>query len=84
VGVQDFPLADGEPGEGPLPRRALIDRIAGDPIVPGAPATERLLAWLDVQLPPFHPDSVVPTDQGVRIEFAYVSGADALVSASAP
>ena len=84
VGVQDFPLADGEPGEGPLPRRALIDRIAGDPTLPGAPATERLLAWLDAQLPPFHPDSVVPTDQGVRIEFAYVSGADALVSASAP
>jgi hypothetical protein len=84
VGIQDFPLGDGEPGEGPLPRRALVDRIAGDPVLPGAAATERLLAWLEAQLPPFHPDSVVPTDEGVRIEFAYVSGADALVSGSAP
>lgn len=84
VGVQDFPLADGEPREGPLARRALVDRLAGDPLVPGAPATERLVAWLEAQLPPFAPDAVTSTEQGVRIEFAYVSAPDALVSASAP
>ncbi len=84
IGVQDFPLADGEPREGPLARRALVDRLAGDPLVPGAPATERLVAWLQAQLPPFAPDAVTSTEQGVRIEFAYVSAPDALVSASAP
>ena len=84
VGVQDFPLADGEPGEGPLARRALVDRIAGDPLLPGTPATERLVAWLEAQLPPFAADSVVATERGVRIEFAYVSDPDALVSSSTP
>jgi hypothetical protein len=84
VGVQDFPLADGEPSKGPLARRALVDSLAGDPLLPGAPATERLVAWLKAQLLPYAPDSVVSTEQGVRIEFAYVSAPDALVSASAP
>jgi hypothetical protein len=84
IGVQDFPLADGEPGDGVLARRALVDRMAGEPLTPGAPATERLVAWLEAQLPPFAPDSVVATEQGVRIEFAYVSAPDALVSASTP
>jgi hypothetical protein len=84
IGVQDFPLAAGEPSEGPLARRVLVDHLAGDPLVPGAPATERLVAWLEAQLPPFAPDAVTSTEQGVRIEFAYVSAPDALVSASAP
>ena len=84
VGVQDFPLADGEPGEGALAGRALVDRLAGDPLLPGTPATERLVAWLEAQLPPYAPDSVVSTEQGVRIDFAYVSAPDALVSASSP
>jgi hypothetical protein len=84
IGVQDFPLADGEPSEGPLARRVLVDHLAGDPLVPGAPATERLVAWLEAQLPPFAPGAVTSTEQGVRIEFAYVSAPDALVSASAP
>ena len=84
VGIPDLPLADGEPREGPLARRALVDRIGEDPVLPGSPATERLLAWLEAQLPPFAPDSMASTDEGVHIDFAYVSAADALVSASAP
>ena len=51
---------------------------------PGAPATERLLAWLDAQQPPFAPASVTSTDAGVLVEFSYVSTPDALVSGSAP
>ena len=57
-GVQDLPPAPGEPDDGPPARRALVDRLGGGPLRPGAPATERLLAWLDAQLPPFAPDSV--------------------------
>jgi hypothetical protein len=53
-------------------------------LAPGAPATDRLVAWLEAQLPPFAPDSVVATEQGVRIGFDYVSAPDALVSAAAP
>jgi hypothetical protein len=84
VGVQDFPLAEGEPDEGPLARRVLVDALGGAPLPPGAAATERLVAWLDAQLPPFAPDSVEVTDGGVLISFRYVSAPDALVTSTAP
>jgi hypothetical protein len=84
VGIRDFPLSDGEPDEGPLARRALVDAVGGAPLPPGAPATERLLAWLDAQLPPFAPDSVAVTDGGVLISFRYVPAPDALVTRTAP
>jgi hypothetical protein len=84
VGVQEFPLAEGEPDEGLLARRAMVDAVGGAPLPPGAVATERLVAWLDVQLPPFAPDSVEVTDGGVLISFRYVSAPDALVTSTAP
>jgi hypothetical protein len=84
VGVQDFPLAEGEPDGGPPARRMLVDRVGEQPLVPGAPATERLLAWLDAQLPPFAPDEVGLTEDGVLIAFRYASAPDALVTRSAP
>ena len=82
--MQDLPPAPGEPDDGAPARRALVDRLAEDALPPGAPATERLLAWLDAQQPPFAPASVTSTDAGVLIEFWYVSTPDALVSGSAP
>ncbi len=84
VGVQDLPPAPGEPDDGAPARRALVDRLAADALPPGAPATERLLGWLDAQQPPFAPASVTSTDAGLLVEFGYVSAPDALVSGSAP
>jgi hypothetical protein len=84
VGMPDLPPAPGEPDDGAPARRALVDRLASDALPRGAPATERLLAWLDAQQPPFAPTSVTSTDAGVLVEFSYVSTPDALVSGSAP
>lgn len=84
VGVADFPAAPEEPQGGPLARRALVDRLGDDALLPGAPTTERLLAWLGAQLPPFAPDAFEVTDDGVLIEFRYVSAPDALVTRSTP
>jgi hypothetical protein len=84
VGVQDLPAEPGEPDAGAPARRALLDRLAADALTADAPATERLLAWLDAQQPPFAPASVTSTDAGVLVGFTYVSAPDALVSGSAP
>lgn len=84
VGVADFPAAPGEPQSGTLARRALVDRLGDDALLPAAPATERLVAWLDAQLPPFAPDSFEVTDDGVLIVFRYASAPDALVTRSTP
>lgn len=84
VGVRDFPLADGEPDDGPPARRVLLESLGGEPLAPGAAATERLLNWLDAQLPPFAPDAVGVTEGGVLVSFRYVSAPDALVTRSAP
>jgi hypothetical protein len=62
----------------------MVDAVGGSPLPPGAVATERLVAWLDAQLPPFAPDSVEVTDGGVLISFRYVSAPDALVTSTAP
>ena len=84
VGLADFPTPPGELQGGALARRALVNRLGDDALIPGAPATERLVAWLEAQLPPFAPDSFVVTDNGILIDFRYVSAPDALVTRSTP
>jgi hypothetical protein len=87
VGVGDFPSAPGEPAppaDGALARQALVTSLGGNPLTPGAAATDRLLAWADAQVPPFAPDAVTVTADGVLISFRYVSGPDALVTTSTP
>ena len=52
-------------------------RVPGDPA-----ATDRLVAWLEAQLPPVVPDEVQVTDDGVLVAFRYVSDPDAVVTAA--
>ena len=47
-------------------------------------ATDRLLAFLEAQLPPFAPDAVDVTDDGVLVGFRYESAPDAVVTANTP
>ena len=84
AGVADFPAAPGEPADGPLARRVLVDRLGADPLGPGLPATDRLLTFLDAQLPPFAADTVEVTDDGVLVGFRYESAPDRLVEESTP
>ncbi len=84
VGVADFPPAPGEPIEGPLARHVLLDRVGSERVVPGEQATDRLLAFLEAQLPPFAPDAVSVTPDGVLVGFHYESAPDAVVTANTP
>jgi hypothetical protein len=56
----------------------------GRPLTPGIPLTDRLVAYLDAQVPPFAPDRVQVARNGVRIAFHYVSAPDALVTGATP
>ena len=84
VGVADFPPDPGKPVDGPPARRVLLDRLGGEPLEPGAPATDRLLIFLAAQLPPFAPDTVEVTDGGVLVGFRYESAPDAVVTENTP
>jgi hypothetical protein len=81
VHVADLPPAPGEPADGPPARRLLLDAAAGERLTPGAPATEELVAFLEAQRPPFAPDTVEQTDEGVLVAFDYASAPDAAVTA---
>ena len=78
--VADLPPAPGAPEDGAPARYLLIDRIGDAPLTPGSPATEDLVAFLEAQRPPFAPDTVEVTDDGVLVGFHYVSGPDAVVT----
>jgi hypothetical protein len=84
VGIADFPPADGEPADGVLARSVLLDRVGTEPLATGNAVTDRLLTFVDAQLPPFAPQRVQATDDGVLIEFRYESAPDALVSEQTP
>jgi hypothetical protein len=81
VHVADLPPAPGEPADGPPARRVLVDEARGQRLAPGSAATEDLVAFLEAQRPPFAPDSVEQTDDGVLVGFDYVSAPDAVVTA---
>jgi hypothetical protein len=84
VHVADLPPAPGEPADGPPVRRLLVDAAGGERLIPGAAATEDLVAYLGAQRPPFAPDVVESTDEGVLVAFDYSSAPDAAVTAAAP
>lgn len=84
VRVADFPASAAAPTDGVLARRVLLDRSGGDPLTPGSPAAERLTTFLAAQRPPFAPDDVEVTADGVLIGFRYVSDPDAIVTARTP
>jgi hypothetical protein len=84
VHVADFPPAPGEPADGPPARWLLIDRMRGEPLLPGGPATEQVVAFLEAQRPPLAPDHVETTDEGVLVGFGYIPAPDAVVPAGTP
>jgi hypothetical protein len=89
AGVADLPPAPGEPEgqelpDAPLVRTVLVDRVGGSPVPADRAATERLVTFLDAQLPPYAPSTVEVTEEGVRIAFRYASAPDALVTAQTP
>jgi len=84
VGIADFPPAAGEPADGVLARSVLLDRVGTEPVADGQAVTDRLLAFLDAQLPPFAPQRVEVTDEGVLVGFGYESAPDALVTEQTP
>ncbi|MEX5721595.1 hypothetical protein [Geodermatophilus maliterrae] len=82
VGIASLPVLPGEEGSAAPARRAVLSALGGAP-VPGDPAaTDRLVAWLEAQLPPFASDEVQVTDDGVLVAFRYVSDPDAVVTAA--
>ena len=84
VGLWSFPPPPGEePGAAPA-RRVVVDSLGGRPVPADGDTTQRLTAWLGAQLPPFAPDLVEVTGDGVLIAFDYVPGPDAVVAAAAP
>ncbi|MGR7023533.1 hypothetical protein [Geodermatophilus sp. URMC 62] len=82
IGIGSFPALTGEQGSAVPARRVVLSALGGAP-VPGDPAaTDRLVTWLEAQLPPFAPDEVQVTDDGVLVAFRYVPDPDAVVTAA--
>ena len=84
VHVADLPPAPGEPADGPPARRLLVDEAGGERLTPGAAATEDLMAFLEAQRPPFAPDTVESTEEGLLVGFDYVSAPDAALTGVNP
>ncbi len=84
VGLRAFPRLPGEEAGLAPARRVVVDAFGGHALPADGAATQRLVAWLDAQLPPFAPDTVEITGEGVLIAFDYVPGPDAVVSAVTP
>jgi hypothetical protein len=81
LGVAAFPRAEG--AEGPA-RSVLLDAVGNAPVGDGEAATAELRTWLQAQLPPFAPDRVEVTDDGVLLSYHYASDPDALVAEASP
>lgn len=81
IGVGAFPRTEG--AEGPV-RSVLLTAVGSTPVGAGRPATEPLQTWLGAQRPPFAPDRVEVTDDGVLLSYDYASDPDALVAEVSP
>ncbi|TFV63258.1 hypothetical protein E4P41_05210 [Geodermatophilus sp. DF01-2] len=81
IGVAAFPRTEGD--EGPA-RSVLLDAVGSAPVGTGEPATAPLRTWLEAQLPPFAPDHVEVTGDGVLLSYRYASDPDALVAEVSP
>ncbi|SDO28927.1 hypothetical protein [Geodermatophilus sp. DSM 45219] len=81
LAVAAFPRAEG--AEGPA-RDVLLTAVGSAPVGSDRPATEPLRTWLEAQLPPFAPDRVEVTGDGVLLSYDYASAPDALVAEVSP
>jgi hypothetical protein len=85
VHVADLPPAPAEPDTGgPPARRLLVDETGGERLTPGAAATQELVAYLEAQRPPFAPDAVEATEDGVLVAFDYLSAPEAVLGGRLP
>ncbi len=82
VGIAAFPTLPGEEGSAAPARRVLLDAAGGAPVPADPAATDRLSAWLAAQRPPFVPDDVQVTADGVLVSYHHVADPDALVSSA--
>lgn len=82
VAVADLPLAPGQPPGGTPARRALFRSAGGEELEPGSQAAERVRVFLAAQQPPFAPDVVEVTGDGILVGFDYSSAPDAEVAAA--
>ncbi|MGY1693292.1 hypothetical protein ACI780_00145 [Geodermatophilus sp. SYSU D00814] len=80
VGVAAFPVLPGEEDATTPARRVLVDAVGGAAVPDDPAATDRLRAWLAAQRPPFRPDDVQVTDDGVLVSYRYAPDPDALVA----
>jgi hypothetical protein len=81
VEVAAFPRPDG--ADGPA-RSVLLTAVGGAPVGTGEPATAALTTWLAAQRPPFVPDPVEVTEDGVLLSYRYASDPDDLVAEVSP
>ncbi|SDX81287.1 hypothetical protein SAMN05660209_01337 [Geodermatophilus africanus] len=81
VDVAAFPRPDGT--DGPA-RSVLLTAVGGAPVGTGEPATASLTTWLAAQRPPFAPDPVEVTGDGVLLSYRYASDPDDLVAEVSP
>ena len=81
VQVATFPASQG--AEGPA-RSMLLGAVDGEPLGTGRPGTEALQTWLEAQLPPYAPDRVEVTEDGVLLTYRYASDPDALIAEVSP
>jgi hypothetical protein len=79
--VAAFPRPDG--ADGPA-RSVLLTAVGGAPVGTGEPATASLTTWLAAQRPPFAPDPVEITEDGVLLSYRYASDPDDLVAEASP
>ena len=79
VGISALPAVPGEVGASV--RYAVVDSVGGTRLVDDAALRQQVLGWLDAQLPPYAPDLVEETDDGIRIGYDYTSDPDGLLTA---
>ena len=77
IGIGALPAT---PGTGGDARSALITSMGGQPVGRGRPATAGLLAYLRAQQPPFAPDTITVTDDGVLVGYRWLRDPDAAVT----
>ena len=80
VGISALPAVPGELGTSV--RYAVVDSVGGTRLVEDDALREQVRAWLAAQLPPFAPDLVEVTDDGIRVGYDYASDPDGLLTGS--
>lgn len=65
VGVAELPVVEGE--DGTQPRQMLVSSLNGSPALPGTPAANDVVAWMQELPNPLQPSGVEQTSEGVLV-----------------